>query len=75
MFLKCFLCHLRGNLKEFLTVRFTDTLAFLVKDIQDSHVIRVILDVNLPPDIVTQLIRAVLISPLGDAYVADKHVF
>ena len=49
-------------------------LALLVKDIQDSHIIRVILDVNLPPDIVTKLIRAVLISPLGNANVTDKHV-
>lgn len=53
---------------------YTIKLALLVKDIQDSHVIRVILDVNLPPDIVTKLIRAVLISPLGNANVTDKHV-
>ena len=50
------------------------TVALLVKDIQDSHVIRVILDVNFPPNIVTKFIRAVFIAPLGNAYIADKHI-
>lgn len=67
----------RAALSQYLNGKYASDpteLALLVKDIQDSHIIRVILDVNLPPDIVTKLIRAVLISPLGNANVTDKHV-